>query len=135
MYGLAVVLYVQPVAYVFSCSVDGDLEAFEGSDCGFGYEFFWELVGSKVVRATSNGRVESVGSVVGVDEHVCRRFRSRIWIRRTRWMLFGEGAFEYFAVDFVGGYLYEAGLFVVFSYAFQYCEGADGVALDVGCWV
>ena len=95
---------VEPVANVHSVAVEGNRFTGEQVLNDDRNELFGELVGTVVVGAIGDNRVEPIGVMISADEHVARGFAGRVRRVRSVWSCFGEiagGAKA--AIDFVSG--------------------------------
>src|SRR5579863_7831482 len=78
----AVILDVQPVTHVPTITVDRQGPSLENVDDHERDELLGKLIGTVVVRAIADGRLQAVGSMIGAHEMIGGRLGGRI--RRVR---------------------------------------------------
>ena len=72
--GFAVVFHVEPVAYVLSLAIYGEVLALQDVVDDQGNELLGELIGSVVVRASCDAYGHVIGVAIGTYEVVGRGF-------------------------------------------------------------
>ena len=103
------VFHIEPVAYVFSFSVNRQLLAGEDIVDDERDELLGEVVGTIIVGAARDGHGHMIGVVIGHNDEVGRGLRRTIrtmWAERCR--LGEEAVLAQRAIDLVGGHLMES---------------------------
>ena len=105
--GLAVVLYIQPIAHVHAIAVHRQAFVVLYIVNHQRNQLFRELIGAIVVRAARDVHRHAVGVVERHDEHICAGFGRRVRAVRAQRRRFGEIALgAKAAVHFIGGNLH-----------------------------